>query len=72
AMLVYGLPMSLWQGRFGAWLQTFLHSDDVLFDLNDPLPFLLQARSILTYVLLGRKHGISALEASTFDIEWNG
>lgn len=72
AMLVYGLPMSIWQGRFGAWLQTFLHSDDVLFDLNDPLPFLLQARSILTYVLLGRKHGISALEASTFDIEWNG
>lgn len=72
AMLVYGLPMSLWQGRFGAWLQTFLHSDDVLFDLNDPLPFLLQARSILTYMKLGRKHGISALQASTFDIEWNG
>ena len=72
AMLVYGLPMSIWKGRFGAWLQTFLHSDDVLFDLNDPLPFLLQARSILTYVLLGHKHGISALQASTFDIEWNG
>jgi glutathione synthase/RimK-type ligase-like ATP-grasp enzyme len=72
AMLVYGLPMSLWQGKFGAWLQTFLHSDDVLFDLKDPLPFLLQARSILGYLQLGRKQGISALEASTFDIEWNG
>ena len=72
AMLTYGLPTSLLNGRFGAWLKTFSHSDDVLLDFRDPLPFLLQWRSILSYVLLGRKQGISALEASTFDIEWNG
>lgn len=72
AMLTYGLPTSLFNGRFGAWLKTFSHSDDVLLDFRDPLPFLLQWRSILSYVLLGRKQGISALEASTFDIEWNG
>ena len=72
AMLTYGLPASLFNGRFGAWLKTFSHSDDVLLDFRDPLPFLLQWRSILSYVLLGRKQGISALEASTFDIEWNG
>lgn len=72
AMLMYGLPASLFNGQFGAWLKTFFHSDDVLLDFHDPLPFLLQWRSILSYVLLGRKQGISALEASTFDIEWNG
>jgi len=72
AMLTYGLPTSLLNGRFGAWLKTFSHSDDVLLDFHDPLPFFLQWRSILSYVLLGRKQGISALEASTFDIEWNG
>lgn len=72
AMLVYGFPTALVRGNFGAWLQTFLHSDDVLLDFHDPLPSLLQWRSILTYLLLGLENGISALAASTFDIEWNG
>lgn len=72
AMLVYGLSAALLHGRFGLWLNTFLHSDDVLLDFHDPLPFLLQLRSIFEYVRLGRKQGISALAASTFDIEWNG
>ena len=72
AMLMYGLPASLFNGRLGAWLRTFFHSDDVILDFQDPLPFLLQLRSILAYMNLGRRQGISALEASTFDIEWNG
>jgi hypothetical protein len=71
-MLVYGLPTAWKNGNLSAWWQTFLHSDDVIFDPKDPLPFLLQARSILAYMKLGRKEKISALEASTFDIEWNG
>lgn len=50
----------------------FLYRDDVLFGLKDPLPFLLQARSILKNIVLGRKQGITALQESTFDIEWNG
>lgn len=72
AMLMYGLPDALKSGNFSAWLKTFFHSDDVVLDFRDPLPFLLQWRSILSYVRLGRRQGISALEASTFDIEWNG
>ena len=72
AMLMYGFPASLFNGRLGAWLRTFFHSDDVILDFHDPLPFLLQLRSILAYMNLGRRQGISALEASTFDIEWNG
>lgn len=72
AMLVYGLPSALKNGSLRAWAQTFLHSDDVILDFNDPLPFFLQWRSIFSYVSLGRREGISALAASTFDIEWNG
>ncbi|MBL8102629.1 MAG: ATP-grasp domain-containing protein, partial [Anaerolineales bacterium] len=72
AMLAYGLPASITHGNFRAWLNTFLHSDDVLLDYHDLLPFLLQLRSILAYMNLGRRKGITALQASTFDIEWNG
>lgn len=72
AMLVYGLPAAIKKGNISAWLNAFLHSDDVLLDFQDPLPFLLQWRSILSYVRLGYREKISALEASTFDIEWNG
>lgn len=72
AMLVYGLSAALANGTFRAWLETFLHSDDVIWDAKDPLPFLLQFRSLLFYSKLARRKRISPLEASTFDIEWNG
>ncbi|MBI2330594.1 MAG: hypothetical protein HYU84_00150 [Chloroflexi bacterium] len=72
AMLVYGMPAAIKNGNFNAWLKAFLHSDDVILDFQDPLPFLLQLRSIFAYMNLGRRQRISALEASTFDIEWNG
>ena len=72
AMLIYGKLAAIRQGRFIEWVKTFLHSDDVILDFRDLLPFLLQWRSILSYMRLGRRENISALEASTFDIEWNG
>ncbi|MBI5354601.1 MAG: ATP-grasp domain-containing protein [Chloroflexi bacterium] len=72
AMLVYGLPMAIRKNKFLEWLKTFLNSKDVIFNFKDPLPFLLQLRSIFSYLNLAREKGISPLEASTFDIEWNG
>ncbi len=71
-MLVYALSSSIKKRRFGKWLRTFFSSRDVIFDLMDPLPFLLQWRSIFAYLKLGREHGLSLLAASTYDIEWNG
>ena len=71
-MLVYGLGASLKKRRFDRWLLAFFASRDVIFDALDPLPFLLQWRSISTYLKLGKRHGLSLLAASTFDIEWNG
>jgi predicted ATP-grasp superfamily ATP-dependent carboligase len=72
AMLVYGLPASIVNGRFIEWLRTFLTSNDVILDGRDVRPFLLQFKSILHYLKLARQEKISPLEASTFDIEWNG
>jgi hypothetical protein len=72
AMLVYGLPAAIKNGNLAAWARTFFRSDDVLLDFKDPMPALLQLRSLFKYMTLGRRQKISALEASTFDIEWNG
>ncbi|MGE5072965.1 MAG: ATP-grasp domain-containing protein [Anaerolineae bacterium] len=72
AMLVYGLPASLRSRRFATWLAAFGSSRDVVFDRRDPLPAVLQLRSILEYLALARAKGITALQASTYDIEWNG
>ena len=72
AMLAYALPASIRSGQFFEWMQTYLTSRDVIFDIHDPLPSLFQFRSIITYIALARKYGITPLEASTLDIEWNG
>jgi hypothetical protein len=71
-MLTYGLPAALRNNQFAGWLKTFFSSKDVIFDLKDPLPALLQFRGRLTQLSIARKNRISLLEASTFDIEWNG
>jgi hypothetical protein len=72
AMLVYGLPTALRNWNILEWLKAFFTSSDVILNFTDPAPFLLQFRSILSYLKIARRHHISALEASTFDIEWNG
>ena len=72
AMLVYGLPAALKKREFRPWLEAFTRSRDIIFSLYDPAPALLQLRSLLYFVLLGWWRRISPLEASTFDIEWNG
>lgn len=72
AMLVYGLPAALRKREFSHWLAEFSRSRDVIFSLADPAPALLQVRSLLYFVALGWRRGLSPLEASTLDIEWNG
>ena len=71
-MLVYGLPVSLKKRQFKKWWDAFTSSRDVIFRRDDPLPALFQWRSIAQYLQLARREKISPLEASTFDIEWNG
>ena len=71
-MLIYGLPAALEKHQLKKWLAAFTSSRDVIFRRDDPWPALLQFRSILFYLQLARRERISPLEASTFDIEWNG
>jgi hypothetical protein len=71
-MLLVGLPESFRKKRLKQWAKTFFACDDVILDAKDPLPFLLQFRSLFFYLKLARQKGITPLEASTFDIEWNG
>ncbi len=72
AMLVYGLPRSFKDNQLAHWIKTFFASNDVILDFKDFMPFILQFRSILAYLFLAKREKITALEASTFDIEWNG
>ncbi len=72
AMLIYGLPAAFKKKNMKQWIKTFFTSNDVILDFKDPLPFLLQFRSLLVYMKLAREKGISPIEASTLDIEWNG
>jgi hypothetical protein len=72
AMLIYGLPAAFKNNNVKQWAKTFFTSNDVILDFKDPLPFLLQFRGLFSYMKLAREKSISLLEASTFDIEWNG
>lgn len=72
AMLLYGIPDAFKKKQLGKWFSTFFSSKDVIFDIKDPLPFLLQLRSVFAYLKISRKEKMAPLEASTFDIEWNG
>jgi len=71
-MLVYGLPASIKRRWLARWWKAFASSRDVIFRRDDPVPALLQFRSIFYYLQLAYSENISPLEASTFDIEWNG
>lgn len=72
AMLIYGMPAAFKENNLRQWARVFFTSSDVMLDTKDPLPFLFQFKSLFAYLKLAREKNISPLEASTFDIEWNG
>jgi hypothetical protein len=49
-----------------------LRSRDVLIRFRDPLPFWSQLFSLWELFNMSRRRGVSLLEASTIDLEWNG
>lgn len=66
--LLYGLgqapPLRL--------LSDLLRARDLVWDARDPAPFLHQLACLWAMQRRGRQLGMSALEASTWDIAWNG
>ena len=71
-MLIYALPTALRNRGFLKWLKAFFSSRDFVFRWDDPMPALLQGRSLLHYFKFAHKNKLSLLDASMFDIEWNG
>ncbi|RAL24487.1 ATP-grasp domain-containing protein [Thermoflavimicrobium daqui] len=72
AMLTYGLRSVRSLFDFKQWAKTFLGSQDVIFRWNDPLPYFYQGLSLFSLWRMSRCLGISMIEATTYDMEWNG
>lgn len=53
-------------------LSDLLRARDLVWDARDPSPFFRQLSCLWAMQRRGRQLGISALEASTWDIAWNG
>lgn len=71
-MLGYGLAADRSWNGLDAWLRSFASARDAVFRWNDPLPFLSQIPMLVQFSLISRNRGISLMEATTADIEWNG
>lgn len=72
AMLVYGLAGIRSLKSALDWFRIFVRSREVIFSFNDPLPFFDQFYTFYKLTGLAKSKGVSPLEASTLDIEWNG
>lgn len=72
AMWLYALPAVRSADRLGAWAQRMAGARDAVFRWDDPLPALSQLAAFGDLWLTGQRAGISAIAASTLDIEYNG
>jgi len=72
AMLCYALPAVRSWSALRRWLATLRTSREVVFTVRDPLPGLWQGIAIAELLVRAWRRGLSAVEASTDDIEWNG
>ncbi len=59
-------------GREEGWWRRFWSTHDTIFDLRDPLPSVMQLMSYGALLFRALRAGVSPMEASTIDIEWNG
>lgn len=72
AMLLYYLPTLRDFNGLQDFINTLSRSKDVIFNPKDVKPFISQFTSLMHYFKQAQKNNITVLEASTFDIEWNG
>ncbi|MGB3167528.1 MAG: ATP-grasp domain-containing protein [Alteraurantiacibacter sp.] len=72
AMLVFGLPMALREGRLGEWRETMREGRDAIARPGDRRPFFGAMLDGARFAISGLRHGISTTAATTRDIEWNG
>ncbi|OXM82921.1 ATP-grasp domain-containing protein [Paenibacillus rigui] len=71
-MLAIGLSGGVSWAAAPAWLRKWLRAKDVTFRWLDPRPSLEQLPMLLDMRRTAVRRGLSLIEASTCDIEWNG
>ena len=72
AMLIYGLSDVKSFRDALRWLKSFMGHQDVVLNWKDPLPAVGQWLTYLNLGVRAQRLGITAIAASTYDIEWNG
>ena len=72
AMLVFGLPLALREGRLGEWRKAMREGRDAIARPGDRRPFFGAMLDGARFAFSGLRHGISTTAATTRDIEWNG
>ena len=72
AMVLYALPKALREARLGDWWTDVRAARDVTFDRENLRPFFLQIPLLGVLAVRALRRRTSLLQASTFDIEWNG
>jgi predicted ATP-grasp superfamily ATP-dependent carboligase len=72
AMLLYGLPSVRSLRALRNWLRILITARDCVFSWKDPAPYFFQFLMFAYFISLSKREGISELEATTEDIEWNG
>ncbi|BAZ42759.1 hypothetical protein NIES4101_87290 [Calothrix sp. NIES-4101] len=72
AMLIYGLPDAIRYHQLRQWLMIFFSTEDVIFRLSDIMPFFSIFIVLWQSLLMSFKTGLSLIQVSTQDIEWDG
>ena len=72
AMLLYGLPRALRTGDIAAWWAAVRSAREVSWDPRDLRPFVLQGVAIAGLAARALSVGEGLLDASTWDIRWDG
>jgi len=72
AMLTYGVGSVRGLRSLREWFHVFSRSGEVIFKRDDFRPFFDQFSVLLLFWRHSRRNRVSLLEASTYDIEWDG
>jgi predicted ATP-grasp superfamily ATP-dependent carboligase len=72
AMIIYSFFPAIKSYNLRDWFRKFINSKDVIFKLDDPLPFFYLGVIMFQFTICSLTDNITLQEASTIDIEWNG
>ncbi|MDJ0616575.1 MAG: ATP-grasp domain-containing protein [Calothrix sp. MO_192.B10] len=72
AMIIYGLPSAIISGRLWEWWKIFIRTKDVIFRIDDPIPFFHLWVVLGQFLIMSWQTKQTLQEVTTRDIEWDG